>query len=726
MSSSFSIITDKLNLNDKQLQAVACSEGCPVLIIAGAGSGKTRVLTYRIAYIIQKYNIKPENILAITFTNKAANEMRERISKLIGFRQARYMWISTFHSACVRILRDHIDALGYKKNFIIYDSSDSARLIKQCQESLGIDNRQINPAAVASKISNLKNELISPKQFMGYDMNYFGECVSEIYTMYQTKLFKNNALDFDDLLYFTVKLFEKYPEILKIYQKRFHHILVDEYQDTNHTQYKIVSLLAPPQKNLYVVGDEDQSIYMWRGADVRNILEFESNYPDAKVVKLEQNYRSTRIILEAANSVVEKNTTRKPKKLWTENDNGEKIVKYEADSEHEEAIFIANEINTLLQQGYSYKDFAVFYRVNAQSRILEEVFVRYALPYKVVGGQKFYERREIKDILAYLKLLLNPQDSISLLRIINMPKRGIGGVTIARLEEYAAKEGISLFETIENIDNIQKISPRTKNEISKFGVLLKDLRSLLETGISLGGFIEEVATRSELIEYFQSEQTIEAQGRVENLEEFLRGVGEFNSVYQGASLELFLEHIALITDIDEVEEEHNSITLMTVHNAKGLEFPVVFMTGMEEGLFPHIKSLNDTRELEEERRLCYVGMTRAMELLYMTYARARSLYGIPSYFLQASRFINEIPGELFADYSPDSDICGDIDSKNTPTALSMQQFKIGQEVYHPKWGNGVVIDLINSDTLTEAEIIVNFSNDGEKRLALIYAPIRPA
>lgn len=696
------------------------------MIIAGAGSGKTRVLTHRIAYIIQKYNVEPENILAITFTNKAANEMRERISKLVGFSQARYMWISTFHSACVKILRNNVDVLGYKKNFIIYDSSDSARLVKQCQENLGIDNRQINPAAVAAKISNLKNDLISPKQFAKSENNYFGKCVSEIYNMYQTKLFKNNALDFDDLLYFTVKLFEKYPEILKLYQNKFHHILVDEYQDTNYSQYKIVSFLAPPQKNLYVVGDEDQSIYMWRGADVRNILEFESNYPDAKVVKLEQNYRSTRIILEAANSVVEKNTTRKPKKLWTENGGGEKIVKYEADNEHEEAIFIANEISTMLQHGYSYKDFAVFYRVNAQSRILEEVFVRYALPYKVVGGQKFYERREVKDILAYLRLLSNPQDSISLQRIINVPKRGIGEITIARLEEYAAKKDISLLEAIEDINDIPKISPRTKNEISKFALLVEELKLLLRSGTSLGDFVEEVLARSELIEHFQSEQTLESEGRIENLEEFLRGVWEFETVYQEATLELFLEHIALITDVDEIAEEYDSVTLMTVHNAKGLEFPAVFMTGMEEGLFPHVKSLIDNRGLEEERRLCYVGMTRAMERLYMTYARTRSLYGSPSYFLQASRFICEVPDELFADFGLGFEGCDDINNNiDISAATPVQKFQIGQEIYHPKWGNGVIIDLVNINVPTQAEAIVNFSSSGEKRLALIYAPIKP-
>lgn len=649
MSLSIDSAQDMLaQLNPPQQEAVTSTEG-PLLILAGAGSGKTRALTYRVAYLIKKKKVNPRRILAITFTNKAADGMRERIETLIGDSTARGMWVSTFHSACVRILRSEIDKLGLKRHFAIYDDRDGETLVNQCLKDLNIDPKRYAPRAVAARISSAKNELIDPDTFGDQAETHFDRVVSEVYHLYQERLAKNNCLDFDDLIMLTVNIFELYPDVLEKYQDRFRYILVDEYQDTNHAQFRLVSLLASKHRNLCVVGDPDQSIYQFRGANIRNILEFESDFPNAKIINLEQNYRSTQAILDAANEVIRNNRGRKPKKLWTANDHGCGPVWYQADDERDEASYVATQIELLRRQSEklgrakTYKDFAVFYRTNAQSRVLEEVFLSNKLPYKIVGGVKFYDRMEIKDILAYLKVLQNREEEISLKRIINVPKRGIGKTTVERVDNFAAKNNLSFSEALAKVDEIGGLSGGAQEKIKDFLTLIDQFTKGKTK--RLADLVEDILKETGYLRLLEQEETVEAESRVENVKEFAAACWEFEEEAESGGLEGFLERVALITDIDTYEERADTVTLMTLHNAKGLEFPVVFMVGMEEGLFPHIRSMTNKTELEEERRLCYVGLTRAQEALYLTSAWSRSLYGESNYSTH-SRFLKEIPEHL--------------------------------------------------------------------------------
>lgn len=652
MDLSFDCAQDMLrSLNPPQREAVTTTEG-PLLILAGAGSGKTRALTYRVAYLIAEGKVNPRSILAITFTNKAADEMRERIEALIG-KISRDMWISTFHSACVKILRCEINKLGYKRNFVIYDEDDSERLIKECLKDLNLDPKQYAPRSILAVISAAKSELIDPDTFASRSETYFDTIAGEVYKLYQQRLFENNALDFDDIIMTTVNIFELFPEILEKWQDRFRYILIDEYQDTNHAQYRFVKLLANKYQNVCVVGDPDQSIYQFRGANIRNILEFESDFPNARVINLEQNYRSTQTILDAANELIKNNRSRKPKNLWTANDSGTALCWYQAENEHDEAIFVASEIERLRRdENKAFKDFALFYRTNAQSRVFEEIFLNSNLPYKIVGGLKFYERMEVKDLLAYLRVVINPEENISLRRIINTPRRGIGKTTVERISTYAALQGISFFEALKNASEIPGLSAFALEKIGEFVSLIEELRKISMDRVSR--IVEEIIEKTGYVRALEQEHTTEALGRIDNIKEFMAATREFDATYLAPSvtgggstsgLEDFLEKVALITEIDTYEEEKNAVTLMTLHNAKGLEFPVVFIVGMEEGLFPHIRSMSSLSDLEEERRLCYVGLTRAQERLYLTCAWSRSLFGESNYTTH-SRFLKEIPEHL--------------------------------------------------------------------------------
>lgn len=718
-----------LDLNPVQRDAVTHTEG-PLLILAGAGSGKTRVLTYRIAYLIKELGVSPYHILAITFTNKAANEMRERVSSLVGpltgvptqpgstevttRSNSRGMWIMTFHAACAQMLRREIQHLsappgkpGYKRNFVIYDDDDSLRLIKMCLKDLNIDPKRYPPQAIQAGIEAAKNELIDADSFASRASTYLERVTSDIYKLYQDRLYQNNALDFGDLIMVCVDILRLFPEVLKRYQERFQYILVDEYQDTNHAQYVWVNLLAKAHRNLCVVGDDDQSIYGFRGADIRNILEFENDYPDARVVKLEQNYRSTQVILDAANYVVSHNMGRKPKTLWTSNARGEVITTYQAESEHDEAAFVASEIKRLNElESRSYKDFALFYRTNAQSRVLEEVFIRMGTPYRVVGGLRFYERREIKDILAYLRAISNPEDTVSLKRIINRPKREIGEVTVSLLDRFSQKEGITFYEAMKRVGEMGLMQPRARSAVSALLEMLEDIRGIV-SDTSLVGLTTRILESTGYIAELEAENNVEAMGRIENLQEFVSVVKEFEDAFPENSLDDFLEGVSLITSIDTYKEGEEAVTLMTLHNAKGLEFPVVFVVGMEDGVFPHIRSLGSPEALEEERRLCYVGITRAKERLYLTHAWSRNLYGSTNYNV-ASRFLREIPEELTQQAEHYEPAVG----KEIPA------FMVGDEVWHRKWGPGKVVEVKNPQ-----EVTVVFIAEGEKRLLLDYAPL---
>lgn len=709
-----------LDLNPVQKDAVTHTEG-PLLILAGAGSGKTRVLTYRIAYLVKELGVSPHNILAITFTNKAADEMRERVRALVGpvagvptSRGSAGMWIMTFHAACAQILRREIQHLsappgkpGYKRNFIIYDDGDSLRLIKMCLKDLNIDSKRYPPQAIQAGIEAAKNELIDADSFATRTSTYLERVTSDVYRLYQERLYQNNALDFGDLIVVCVDIFRLFPDVLKKYQERFQNILIDEYQDTNHAQYVWVNLLAKEHQNLCVVGDDDQSIYGFRGADIRNILEFESDYPDARVVKLEQNYRSTQIILDAANYVVSHNMGRKPKTLWTSNATGEAITTYQAENEHDEAAFVASDIARLKElEGRSHKDFALFYRTNAQSRVFEEIFVRMGMPYRVVGGLRFYERLEIKDILAYLRAISNPEDTVSLKRIINRPKREIGEVTISLLDRFSQKEGISFYEALKGVEEIELMQQRAKSAVLAFLEMMEGFRAIAGD-TSLANLTTRILEDTGYFAELKAENNVEAMGRIENLQEFVSVVKEFEDAFPERGLDDFLEEVSLVTDIDTYKEGEEAVTLMTVHNAKGLEFPVVFMVGMEDGVFPHIRSLGSPEALEEERRLCYVGITRARERLYLTHAWSRNLYGSTNYNI-ASRFLREIPQDLIQQaehYEPAA-------RTDTPT------FEIGDEVWHRKWGPGKVVEVKGSQ-----EVTVIFAAEGEKKLLLDYAPL---
>lgn len=631
------------SLNKEQREAVLHTDG-PLLIFAGAGSGKTRVLTHRIAYLIEEKGIYPSNILAITFTNKAANEMKERVINLINCHYD--MWVSTFHSACVRILRMETEALqGYKKNFIIFDGDDQQKLIKECLKELNYNEKNFPPREVLSMISNAKDQLMGPSKFMDrYGRDFRLKKIGDIYTLYQKKLKANNAMDFDDILFNTVKLFENNEDILRKYQQKFKYIMVDEYQDTNNCQYKLVNLLAREHKNLCVVGDDDQCIYSWRGADIRNILNFEKDFPNAKVIKLEQNYRSTQTILEAANNVIKNNSGRKSKRLWTEKNGGKPIVYYKAINERDEADFIIGEIDRLaFSDVRSLKDFAILYRTNAQSRVIEELCMARGIPYKIVGGHRFYDRKEVKDVIAYLRVVLDPEGDMSIKRIINVPKRGIGKATLEALEKYARDNGDSLYGALLSIEDVDGIGKKAKNNIKEFVSLMAEFMTIAEKE-SVSEIIKEVIGKSGYLEELEGGDE-EDKGRAENIKELVSAAIEYEDKNEDSSLQGFLENLALMSDIDGLEEEREGITLMTLHSAKGLEYPVIFISGMEEGLFPSMKSTFEDYRLEEERRLMYVGITRAKEKLYLTSAFERTLFGSTSYTMD-SRFLNEIPKEL--------------------------------------------------------------------------------
>jgi DNA helicase II / ATP-dependent DNA helicase PcrA len=684
------------SLNPTQLDAVEHTQG-PLLILAGAGSGKTRVLTHRVAYLIDQGLAAPEEVLAITFTNKAAREMKDRVALLVG-PDSKRMWVSTFHAFCARILRVHAEKLGYKREFTIYDGADQVRLVKRCIVELGKDPKRFNPRSFQAQISAAKNVLMAPDDFLRNTEGYIAENVAEVYELYQRRLYENNAMDFDDLIMQTVALLEIFPEVRDRYQTRFKYIHVDEYQDTNHAQYRLVNILAAGHRNLCVVGDDDQSVYSWRGADIRNILDFERDYPEAKVVKLEQNYRSTQTILDAANAVVANNASRKAKALWTAGDEGDRIRVFAASDEYAEARFVVSEIESLVDAGTSPRDISVFYRTNAQSRALEDVLVREGVPYQVVGGVRFYERAEIKDAMAYLAVISNPDDSGSLERIINVPKRGIGNTSVAKLQDYARKNGISLYEALKEAD-AAGLTGAAKKACRVVLDLFEGLRvAAMEVPPTdlIGAVLDESGYRKEL----EAEDTVEAESRLENLEELINAAREYERVEPEPTLAGFLQEQALYSEQDSLTSEGGSVTLMTLHNAKGLEFSHVFVVGMEEGTFPHARSL-DEHNLEEERRLAYVGITRARETLTLTHARLRSSWGEREYRMP-SRFLSEIPDEYKSGTVP-TGLTNTAGRGGWGVALSGRggaeraasvesQYRAGERVRHARFGVGEVVE----------------------------------
>ena len=725
-------------LNKEQKEAVLHVDG-PLLVLAGAGSGKTRVLTHRIAHLISEENVHPASILAITFTNKAAREMRERIDTLVG-QFSDYIWVSTFHSMCARILRRDIEKIGYGSNFVIFDYSDQQSVVKECLKELNINDKNFPPKSMLSEIGRAKDELITPEMFTKmYQTDFRMSKVAKIYELYQKKLKNNNALDFDDIIMLTIKLFMEHPEVLEYYQRKFKYILVDEYQDTNTAQYSLISMLAKRHGNLCVVGDDDQSIYGWRGANIRNILDFEKEFKDAKVIKLEQNYRSTKTILGAANSVIKNNHGRKSKKLWTDNEQGDCIKVLECNNEHEEAYFIANEIKRLREkENIKLRDFAVLYRINAMSRVIEEMFMKEGIAYKIFGGLKFYDRKEIKDIIAYLRVIQNPSDNISLKRIINEPKRGIGNTTLDTAEKHANGSGVSIFSIISNASNIPDLS-RAASKLENFVSMINMLRTLKNT-MTASEIIDEVIERTGIVKKYEEEDTIESQGRIENIKELLSVALEFENAVEFENeekgLEQFLEHISLVTDIDEMDEESDYVVLMTLHSAKGLEFPVVFMPGLEEGVFPGYRSMMDENELEEERRLCYVGITRAREKLYMTHAFTRTLFGNTTYN-RVSRFLDEIPDKYINTGESKEPEKKSVVNKKTyinafnPTISFKPQntnqddkkttleFNKGDQVEHKKFGFGIITSVEKEKDDYKLEI--HFKGVGMKRLMASFA-----
>ena len=722
-------------LNPAQREAVEQTEG-PILILAGAGSGKTRVLTTRIGYLMKEKKVKAENILAITFTNKAANEMRERLDETLNDEDTSAMWITTFHSCCVRILRKSINKIGYNRSFVIYDSSDQVTLVKDCLRELNYSEKAMDPKYIISVISNAKDKLINPKQFREKYKNDFSKSkIADVYALYQDRLKRNSALDFDDLISKTVELFREHEDVLDFYRNRFRYIMVDEYQDTSRAQYELVRLLAQGHQNICVVGDDDQSIYGWRGADIRNILEFERDYDDVHVIKLEQNYRSTQIILDAANYLIKNNIERKRKKLWSEKKEGELIKIQLAETEVDEAEFVANTISTMVRTGErSYKDFAVLYRANAQARPVEDALNRAQIPYNIYGGTKFYERKEIKDMVAYLRVIQNPQDDISLKRIINVPRRGIGLRTIEKIEDRASLKEESLYSVLIDIDGNSDISRKAKASINGFVDIMSTFRSLKQI-YPASKMIEKVMDITGYLDELEKDKSEESQDRIENLKEFISVAMEFESKNEDTSLEAFLTNVALTSEPNEEEEHADRVSLMTIHSAKGLEFPVVFLTGMEEKLFPiarAIASMQDT-QIEEERRLCYVGITRAKEELFMTMTGKRTLYGRTNHSV-ASRFI-KVQKEI--SYSKASYNMLDKYTKkymNTVNKAEMAKkanatikqktdiadldnIKLGSKIHHPKFGTGTVVAVKGPD------ITIAFDNQGIKTINKEYTTI---
>ncbi|MFG1736170.1 DNA helicase PcrA [Paenibacillus sp. 843] len=760
-------------LNPQQRQAVEATDG-PLLIMAGAGSGKTRVLTHRIAYLIATRKAAPWSILAITFTNKAAREMQERVSKLVG-REGQDIWVSTFHSMCVRILRKDIERIGFTSNFSILDSTDQLSVIRNVMKQHNIDPKKFEPKAIQAAMSAAKNELISPQQYEQKAGDYFESLVAKVYTEYQKRLKSNNSLDFDDLIMTTIQLFKEVPEVLDFYQRKFQYVHVDEYQDTNRAQYMLCRMLADSHHRICVVGDSDQSIYRWRGADITNILNFEQDYPEARTILLEQNYRSTANILNAANNVIGLNTGRKPKNLWTEQGEGPKIKVFRGDTEHDEGYFVTSEISKSVTAGKSYQDHAILYRTNAQSRVIEEILIKSDIPYQIVGGIKFYDRKEIKDLLAYLRLISNPDDDISLTRIINVPKRSIGDTTVAKLAAAAAERGISIFRVLEIVDDLG-FAGRTRNALVGFYDMIAALSRMVEF-LSVTELTEKILEMSEYRLELQNENTIESRSRLENIDEFLSVTQEFEKNNEDKSLISFLTDLALIADIDSMnddeEDRDDAVVLMTMHSAKGLEFPVVFIIGMEEGVFPHSRAFMDNEELEEERRLAYVGITRAEKQLFLSCARMRTLFGRTTANMP-SRFLEEIPEELKEDTqmahdryrrgggsnvggsyagrgfgggggsnfggsrSVDLSLSGSTASaqaapksrvtmttgaaSRSAAASGSGEFKAGDKVAHGKWGTGTIVAVKGSGNDMELQIAFP-APVGVKRLLAGFAPI---
>lgn len=724
-------LTDRLlnGLNSEQQEAVKTTEG-PLLIMAGAGSGKTRVLTHRIAYLIVEKEVNPYNILALTFTNKAAREMKDRIGALLGG-TSEEIWMSTFHSMCVRILRRDIDRIGYSRNFTILDTADQLSVIKSILKDQNIDPKKFDPRALLGAISSSKNVLVDAAAFARQQGGYMDKVTSDVYTAYEKRLKKNNALDFDDLIMLTIRLFERVPEVLEFYQRKFQYIHVDEYQDTNKSQYTLVKQLASRFQNLCVVGDSDQSIYRWRGADIANILSFEKDYPHAKAIFLEQNYRSTGRILHAANEVIENNSNRKPKKLWTENTDGKKIAYFRADSERTEAEFVAGKVKELSAVGRKPSDFAVLYRTNAQSRLIEETLMKSNIDYTIVGGIKFYDRKEIKDLLAYLRLIANPDDDISLSRVINVPKRGLGSTSLDKIARYAQEHDISMYQALAEVDFIG-LSGKAANAAADFRDLI-NIYTQQQEYLSVSELVEQVIDRTGYVDMLAAEKTIESQTRIENIEEFLSVTKSFEESSEDKTLIAFLTDLALVADIDQLGKEEGpteSVVLMTLHSAKGLEFPVVFLIGMEEGVFPHSRSLMDDEEMEEERRLAYVGITRAENELYITNAEMRTLYGKTN-MNPVSRFISEIPEDLLESENPKRQPRKAMPfGQKTRAAVTRPQtsaaaglnWTVGDKAAHKKWGTGTVVAVKGSGDSTELDIAFP-SPTGIKRLLAQFAPI---
>nr|WP_307722378.1 DNA helicase PcrA [Paucilactobacillus kaifaensis] len=733
-------------MNDKQQEAVLYTEG-PLLVMAGAGSGKTRVLTHRIAYLIEEKNVNPWNVLAITFTNKAAKEMRERVAKLLN-EGARDVWVSTFHALCVRVLRRDIEQIGYNRAFTIADTGEQRTLIKRVCSDLNVDPKKFDPRALLSAISNAKNALQTPADYVKSASSPFEEVVAKVYRQYQEELQANQAVDFDDLIMLTIELFEKNPDTLSYYQNKFHYIHVDEYQDTNDAQYKLVNLLAQQYRNLCVVGDADQSIYGWRGANMENILNFEHDYPDAKTVMLEQNYRSTQTILDAANEVIENNTIRRKKNLWTQNGSGEPISYYRAQSENDEAHFVVSKINEEIKKNnLNYNDFAVLYRTNAQSRTIEETFLKANVPYTMVGGHKFYDRKEIRDVLSYLTLLVNPADSISFERVVNEPKRGIGSSSVDKLRLFAQEHGWSLLEAAQNASINNELTSRARNKIEEFGLLINDLTKMVEF-LSVTELTEQILEKTGYLTALKANKSLESQSRQENLEEFMSVTKEYDDAHQDDEVESnankvtnFLADLALVSAQDDVDEQTAAVTLMTLHAAKGLEFPVVFLMGMEEGIFPLSRAILEDDELEEERRLAYVGITRAKRKLYLSNAYSRMLYGRRQNN-QASRFIEEINPDLL--HVENENAAAVPNNRPVPfahknatartykrpaqpvqqnlgTGADKQTWKSGDKVTHKKWGQGTVVKVAGEGDNMELDIA--FPEQGIKRLLASFAPI---
>ncbi|MCY8532893.1 DNA helicase PcrA [Bacillus vallismortis] len=725
-------------LNPVQQEAVKTTDG-PLLLMAGAGSGKTRVLTHRIAYLMAEKHVAPWNILAITFTNKAAREMKERVESILG-PGADDIWISTFHSMCVRILRRDIDRIGINRNFSILDTADQLSVIKGILKERNLDPKKFDPRSILGTISGAKNELTEPEEFSKVAGGYYDQVVSDVYADYQKKLLKNQSLDFDDLIMTTIKLFDRVPEVLEFYQRKFQYIHVDEYQDTNRAQYMLVKQLAERFQNLCVVGDSDQSIYRWRGADITNILSFEKDYPNASVILLEQNYRSTKRILSAANEVIKNNSNRKPKNLWTENDDGVKISYYRGDNEFGEGQFVAGKIYQLHSSGKrKLSDIAILYRTNAQSRVIEETLLKAGLNYNIVGGTKFYDRKEIKDILAYLRLVSNPDDDISFTRIVNVPKRGVGATSLEKIASYAAMNGLSFFQAIQQVDFIG-VSAKAANALDSFRQMIENLTNMQDY-LSITELTEEILDKTEYREMLKAEKSIEAQSRLENIDEFLSVTKNFEQKSEDKTLVAFLTDLALIADIDQLDQKEeesggkDAITLMTLHAAKGLEFPVVFLMGLEEGVFPHSRSLMEEAEMEEERRLAYVGITRAEQELYLTNAKMRTLFGRTN-MNPESRFIAEIPDDLLENLNEKKETRAPSARKMQPrrgpvsrpvsyaskTGGDTLNWAVGDKAGHKKWGTGTVVSVKGEGEGTELDIAFP-SPVGVKRLLAAFAPI---